>query len=102
MGQAEQTIFQQAERSKERLPDKILNAPELTLGLALYRNGFHALNSTRGAAYGSEGPIPWIAMRDYCIENEIHGIQRQDFYELLSRMDYAYLNFKAQKAKEKL
>lgn len=100
MSETEQTILQQVERTKERLPDKIANAPEILLGLALYYNGFSALSSTRGALYSSEGPIPWLAMRDYCDENEIYGVQRQDFYDLLVKMDQAYLKFKGKKSKE--
>lgn len=99
MGKAEQGILSHAERTKERLPERIENAPTLTLGLELFMNGFFILQSTRGAAYGSEGPIPWLAMRDYCNEYEIVGDQRLDFYDLLSRMDHAYLDYKAKKAK---
>lgn len=96
MGPLERTVFQQW-RPGDRIPDKIANAPELDFGLALYYNGFCSLNSTRGAAYSSEGPIPWLAMMEYCREHLIQGTQRADFYELVSRMDAEYLKYKARK-----
>lgn len=98
MGKTEQGIFKQAELTKERLPAKIENAPTLIMGLELYMNGFYMLQSTRGAAYASEGPIPWLAMRDYCNEYRIVGDQRQDFYDLIARMDHAYLDYKAKRS----
>jgi hypothetical protein len=96
MGKLEQTVFQQW-RPGDRIPERIANAPELIFGLALYMNGFYTLTSMRGSAYGTEGPIPWLAMRDYCDEHQIIGWQRQDFYDLLSRMDQAYLDYKFKK-----
>lgn len=99
MGKLERTVFQQY-RPGDRIPDRILNSPELDFGLALYMNGFYTLSSTR-AAGTSEGPIPWLAMRDYCDEFEIEGIQKQDFYELIARMDQAYLDYRAKKAEKK-
>jgi hypothetical protein len=99
MGKVERVIFSQHEATKQPLPDNVANAPELLLGLNLYMEGFEALNSTRGSGYGSEGPIPWLAMRDYCDEFDICGDQRQDFYVLVARMDHAYLEYKAEKAR---
>lgn len=93
----ERTVFQHAEREKTALPANIENAPELLLGLQLYMTGFTVLTSCRGANYGSEGPIPWDAMRTYCVEYGINGEQRQYFYEMLSEMDRAYLDYKAKK-----
>lgn len=99
MGIAEKAAFKQAEREKTPLPDKIMNAPEVLLGLELYINGFNALTSCRSAAYGSEGPIPWTAMRDYCVEYNIRGEQREYFYDLLAQMDKTYLDYKSKKLK---
>lgn len=96
MGKLEKTVYQQY-RPGDRIPDRILNSPELDFGLALYLNGFYTLSSTRGVG-SAEGAIPWLAMRDYCDDFDIVGIQRQDFYELLALMDLAYLDYRAKKA----
>lgn len=101
MGKLERTIFKNY-REGDQIPERVLNAPELTMGLELFYNGFHTLQSTRGALYASEGPIPWLAMKEYCDEYEIYSDQRLDFYELVSHMDAAYLEFKAKKVGQNL
>lgn len=98
MGLTERTILRQL-RPGDKLPPRIANAPELLMGLDLYVNAFYALTSCRGSSYNSEGPIPWIAMRDYCEDSEIYGEDRFYFYELIAKMDQAYLKYKAEKAK---
>lgn len=81
------------------MPSKIANAPELFVGLELYYLGFLDLTSCRGQSYGTEGPISWITMHEYCFVHGIEGEQREDFFYHISRMDSAYLEFKASKLK---
>lgn len=89
--------MQQAMRNRLPIPEKIANAPELLPGLELYFEGFKALTSCRNAAYMSEGPIPWTAMRDYCTEYGFDGEQREYFYHLIAVMDLVYLKHKTAK-----
>jgi hypothetical protein len=102
MGVMEKAVFQRHEATKERLPDRIANAPEVQLGLDLFWNGFANLTSCRGSAYNSEGPIPWVAMRDYCEDYDIRGEQRMDFYHLIAEMDKVFLDHKAKKIKQQV
>lgn len=81
------------------LPDRILNAPELLLGLDFFYTAFMDLTSCRGQGYGTEGPISWLDMRRYCRENAIIGEQRDDLIYHIQQMDDCYLRFKANKLK---
>lgn len=93
----EQNILKQASVTKEKIPERIANAPEITLGLELYMNAFYALTSCRGSLYASEGPIPWLAMRDYCEDFDIRGEDRRIFIYLMTALDQTYLKYKAKK-----
>ena len=101
MGSTEGTLLKLAERMRGPIPDKIQKAPELQVGLELFLEAFQVLTTCRGAMYGSEGPIPWTAMREYCNEYGIEGEERDYFYEVISHMDNTYLNFKATKMSKK-
>lgn len=100
MGTMEEAVFQRHQNTKEKLPDRIANAPEVEFGLMLYWNGFLALSSCRSAAYGTEGPIPWTAMRDYCNEHELDEEQRSLFHDCVAAMDKVYLDHKGKKAQK--
>lgn len=96
-GPTERTIVEQCARNGLPLPRAIANAPELLVGLELYFIGFMDLTTCRGQSYGTEGPISWITMNEYCFVHGIDGEQREDFFYHLSRMDSAYLEYKAKK-----
>lgn len=83
-----------------KLPDRIQNAPELNLGLELFYIGFLELTSCRVIGMGL-GPIPMMAMLEYCEINGIDGEAREDFLWLLQRLDHKYLEWSAARAKSK-
>lgn len=80
------------------VPDRIANAPELFLGLALFYLGFLALTSTRQLGL-AQGPIPYMAMMDYCLAHGIEGEQQEDFIWLVARLDLKYLEWSARRGK---
>lgn len=81
------------------LPDKIANAPYLFQGLELFYMAFVDLTTCRGQGYGSEGPIGWLQIHEYCIVNDIQGEQREDTLYHVQHLDAAYLLFKGKKLK---
>lgn len=82
------------------LPEKIKNAPVLLQGIELFYMGFMDLTTCRGQGYGSEGPIGWLPIYEYCIAHDIAGEQMEDFFYHVQQLDRAYLEFKAKKLKE--
>jgi len=81
------------------LPDRIQNAPELFLGLELFYVAFMNLSSCRSQGYGTEGPIGWLQINDYCITYGIIGEQRDDLIYHVQHLDETYLGFKTKKLK---
>jgi hypothetical protein len=81
------------------LPDRIQNAPELFQGLELFYMAFMDLTSCRGQGYGTEGPIGWLQISEYCFIHAIIGEQRDDLIYHIQHMDESYLKFKANKLK---
>lgn len=78
----------------DKLPPVIRDAPELTLGLALYYGAFWDLNSCRTVGMG-EGPIPWLAIDAYATARGFDAEQRDDLHHHISAMDRAYLKHQA-------
>lgn len=83
-------------RDRLPLPARIQNAPELQLGLELYFLAFFELSSCRPIGM-DEGPIPWIAIWDYCERLGIEGDQRDDMFYHIRSMDNAYFQYKSSK-----
>lgn len=74
------------------LPDRIKNAPELTLGLELYYTGFLDLTSCRQLGMGL-GPIPMLSILEYCFFKGIEGELQEDFVWIIQRLDHKYLEW---------
>ena len=98
-GPTEKFIIEQCYRQKLPLPEKIQNAPELLLGLELFYIAFMNLTSCRTQGYGTEGPIGWLQISEYCLIHGIIGEQRDDLIYHVQKMDEVYLKFKAKKLK---
>lgn len=98
MGAVEERIIEQAAQAGDDLPEKIKNAPELLRGLSLYYNAFQDLSSTRAVGM-SLGPIPWMAINDYCLTYEITGEQREDMFYHVAAMDNVYRSHVESKSK---
>lgn len=96
----EQAIIQDCMRNRRPLPQKIAEAPELYDGLLLFFQGFHELSSCRQLGE-SIGPIPWLAINQYCAYHGIVDEQREDFEWFISRLDAEYLTYARNKSKPK-
>ena len=98
MGPVETAIITQAVRSGKAVPKKILDAPQLFMGLEIFFLAFLALNDERQVGFG-EGPIPWRAMSEWCIANEVDEDTVPDVFYHVKQMDAAYLKRSAEKRK---
>ena len=77
------------------LPEKIKNAPTLTLGLQLYYSAFTELTTCRPIGNFGEGPISWIAVTTWADVNDVWGEQREELHYHIQKMDEVYLKYKA-------
>jgi len=75
-----------------RVPDKIANAPELTLGLQIYVDAWLDLNTCRNSGMNS-GPIPWLAIHEWANINELDLEQRERLHSYIPAMDGAYFQY---------
>lgn len=100
MGQSEQVILRQAKLQKGPIPERILNAPQLEVGLEWYYEAFGKLTTCRSIGMGA-GPIPWTAMNDYGIRYGLDGEEQDDFEYLIGAMDDAYLKHAAAQQEKK-
>lgn len=89
-GKDEEKIRKSAESQNLPLPDWIKNKPELEIGLEFYYMSFMDLSTCRSIGMG-EGPIPWIALKQYAEVYDIYGIEFERFVTILNNMDTAYL-----------
>jgi hypothetical protein len=74
-----------------------LNAPVLGVGLEFIYGSFAKLTSCRPQGFGV-GPIPWTAVSQFCRDYHIEDEDREDFEELIAKMDEAYLKYYRDKA----
>jgi hypothetical protein len=90
LGPTEKTIVKNAIRMGVEIPDRILNAPKLALGLSLYWNAFFDLDSERSHAFAPT-TIPWSKIREYANLYEFDEEQTEDLIFLIRKMDKAHL-----------
>lgn len=100
MGKIDQQISKQALRMGKPIPDRILNAPELQLGLELYLDAFFDLDSERTHGFGLT-PIPWSSIKGYAEAWEFDEEQTRDLLFLVKKMDQAHLERLEAKQKTK-
>lgn len=91
MGHIERRIVEESYLRRSRLPDRILNAPQLRLGLELYYGAFSELSSCRTTGFGA-GPIPWSVVQDYADTFVFDDEQTEALHYLIRKMDSAYLD----------
>lgn len=96
--QAERKIIERCMRERLPLPDHIINAPELFIGLELYLDAFWDLNSTRTSGWGL-GPVPWSAINDFASTFELDEFQRDDLHYYVRVLDNAYIEHYSKKGK---
>lgn len=99
-GHIEDQIIRQAVRSGLPIPSRIENAPSIWPGLELYYLGFLELNSSRQIGMGL-GPIPWLAIEQYCAAKQLDDDQREAMHHHVTEMDRVYLKVQAKKSKGK-
>lgn len=46
----------------------------------------------------AEGPIPWFAVRRWCKENGVFGLQCEDVHYHVNKLDTVYLEYRAKQA----
>lgn len=95
-GVDEAAVIEACERAGRPIPKKILDSPELALGLGLFYRAFMQLSSCRSIGM-DEGPIPWTAIYTWCEENRVLNPQRRRVFNYVRCMDNAYLKYKAAK-----
>jgi len=100
MGEAELRILKECYAWKRKIPNAILDAPELHLGLEFYFTAFYELNTTRSVGW-SAGPIPYFSVAEYAMLHDLDEEETEDLHYHIRRMDKAFLEHNAKKDKEK-
>ena len=95
-GPTEKKVIELALRSGQPIPKKIREAPDFPLGLELFYLSWEELSTCRSSGFGL-GPIPWLAVNDYCLTYEIEDDQREDMFYHVRQLDDAYLKFQDKK-----
>lgn len=101
MGPLEQNIAKQAIRANRPIPNRILNAPELNLGLNLYLDAFFDLDLERTHNSGVT-PIPFLSIVGYAQAFEFSEEQTQDLIYFIKELDREHLKTVAAEIKNKL
>lgn len=99
-GKNEEKIVRLAKANRQEIPDIIKNKPQLLPGLDIYYKAFWELSTCRSIGM-MEGPIWWIAIRDYADEMEFTGIDRIRFFFLIKQMDSEYTSVRAKEVEKK-
>jgi hypothetical protein len=73
-----------------KIPDPILNAPELDPGLFLYWTAFWELQTCRTMGFSGAGPIPWTVLQEYADRHEFDPDQRELLVYFIGMMDHTY------------
>ena len=90
MGDIEQSIAKQAVMAGNKIPEKILNAPQVNTGLELYFNAFFELESERQIGM-SIGPIPWSSINEYSKVYNLSTEQKECLFYFVRKLDRVYL-----------
>jgi hypothetical protein len=97
-GVNEAKIVEQAQKLNMPLPETILNKPELSIGLDVYRKAFWDCSTDRN--YGmAEGPIPWSSVSKWAERYGYVGEEFDRLWYLIRAMDSVFIEHrnKAQK-----
>lgn len=85
-----------AQNRHEKLPEFILNAPELCDADVAYFDAYVVLDATRPQSLGGAGSIPWYCILQYGNYLELDPDDLEDFMEIITLAD----NFVLQKVQE--
>jgi len=92
MGPHEQNLAMQAMRMNQPMPERIVNAPELQLGLQLYLQAFFDMDTDRQGGFGTM-PISHSTIADYAAAFEFDAEQTEDLHAHIRAMDNAYIRW---------
>jgi hypothetical protein len=96
----EQSVIDRCNRTGSAIPDKILNAPELWLGLDYFYDIFMELSNDRGVGMGL-GPIPSHSIRAFCKDTGCTFEEQSEITHIIRQLDSVYLKFYSEKTKAK-
>lgn len=100
IGKSEKNIVKQCVRTGQPIPDAILNAPALNLGLSIFFKAYTDLDSER-THYQGPTPIPWSKIKDYAAAHGFDDEETDDLFYLIKEMDNFNLNRISEKLKPK-
>ena len=89
-GPYEERIIKDCVRSKQPLPDKILNAPELNEGVGFFLLAWQELNHDRPMGFGA-GPIPSASIRNFCHDLDMDDDDIFVFERVIRAVDRFFL-----------
>ncbi len=95
-GKAEEKIIRQAQKRGSKLPEFILNAPELYNFEMLYFNAYIFLDTARASSFGGAGPIPGPEIVRYAERIELYGEELDEFVDILMLVDALVLKDQAE------
>lgn len=87
-------------RHGQPVPDRIMNAPELTPGLELYLSAFFDLDSERSHGNGPM-PIPWSSIKSYAAAFDFDEEQTEDLFYFTKALDDLQMKRVSEKMKAK-
>lgn len=91
MGKVEQSIIDQALRSKSPIPDKILNAPILREDLTFYLQAYLELETERPVGFGLYR-IPWHSIMQYGEYYQLTEDEADRLLFFIRQIDNAIIN----------
>lgn len=86
IGKHEKAIVRQALQANEPIPDKILNAPQLILGLEFFYLAFSDLDSTRTLGDNLQS-ISWLSINEYAKYNNLDDEQSDRLHKYIRAID---------------
>lgn len=96
-GPTELFILKQALRARTKIPQKIVDAPNLRAGLDFFYLSFQHLLTCRNM----NGVIPYTDIEAYCSAHGIGGQQKDDLHYHIRKLDNAYSDYQEKKNKQK-
>lgn len=83
-------------RSRQRIPDRIKNAPVLKMGLELFLGAWFDLSSCRTSGLG-EGAIPWTQVEEYGRALELEPDTLEDLHHHIRAMEVEFAAYRKKK-----
>lgn len=97
-GEKDVLLIQQYHRSGQAIPDRLINSPELQVGLEIYLTAFFELDSERQAGF-AVGPIPWSRIREYALAYKFNEESTEDLFYYMKALDNSHMKRLAEKGK---